>query len=243
MGRQKARPDPIYQDPIGIISGEFNIYSYPDNPVKYIDPTGLFELPNIECQDESNFAKYFWNRMVDGTVRDGLFGAVYNGKAFSKGLLATELGFLNSRAGWAASKLPGGKLIGSYMMADGASGMAGGVCEMSKAMYGPQTSCGVLDDHLGKAYENAGKLYFGDENYGKLARGVMGMGTTASSYFLRTGSPYTEVSSGRFGVFQIQQNEQAWRFMHGSDFFGDAVSTGTALDQMNDARKDIGGKK
>jgi hypothetical protein len=108
-------------------------------------------------------------------LQDKEFWKIYADKVQDLGIATGKmlLGEASVYSGWVMNKVPGGQVTGAYLMADGASLYAGGMSDVSNLFYGTSNDYDVI----GKAYKNAGEYYFGDEAYGNIARGVVGLGS------------------------------------------------------------------
>ena len=62
----------ISQDPIGLAGG-LNVYRFGPNAQAWVDPLGLEGLPALPRGNDNNFGGFFWNRVIDGGVRDDLW--------------------------------------------------------------------------------------------------------------------------------------------------------------------------
>ena len=95
-----------------------------------------------------------------------------------------SLSGLQVKGGWVLAKIPGGKVLGGYVMADGVSQYMGAVNDIASFVYERDSDFYYVDDWVGVAYRNAGEFYFGDEGYGDGARFFMTLSTaTASAAF------------------------------------------------------------
>lgn len=110
-----------------------------------------------------------------GALADKEFWSMYGQGVKDLGLATGKmlLGEASMYSGWILSKVPGGQVTGGYLMVDGASLFAGGMSDVSNLFYGTS----VDYDVVGRAYRNAGEVYFGNAGYGDIARSTVGLGS------------------------------------------------------------------
>lgn len=131
------------------------------------------------------------------------------------------LGEASVYSGWVLSKLPGGQVTGSYLMADGASMFAGGMSQVSNAYHGTNYNFDVL----GAAYQHAGQTYLGNAAYGDVARNVVGLG---SIFRANTMSVDIVINSGVWGSSALTYGTTVPAFYTSNNFLRAADAVGAA---------------
>jgi len=141
-------------------------------------------LPSLPSASDDHFAGFLWNRILDGSVRDDIFGAI---GAYVK----IGAGSITMVGGWALKKF--NPTVAGYMMLDGSSIYAGGVGDFSNQLYGTSYDA----DFMKHAFRDATTFYGGTESQGDIARAGASLLTIAGAW---TTSIPTVVAGGEWGT-------------------------------------------
>ncbi|MDF1628751.1 MAG: hypothetical protein P1U78_03045 [Alcanivoracaceae bacterium] len=125
--------------------------------------------------DSGRYAVRYWRQLADRDQVPGYIAVAALASFATPEALQMSLSGLQVKGGWVLSKLPGGRILGRYVMADGASQYMGAVNDLASFVYERDSDFYYVDDWLGMGYRNAGDFYFGDEKYGDGARFVMSL--------------------------------------------------------------------